>query len=292
MTARTPLILASVALLLAACTAAPAATTSSPPGSAAVTATGSSGPDDGATPDPTSAAPSSAAPASAQAVVTRVGDAQWARIVAAGMARTGCPLGQSDLRRVEVNHWTFDGAVQRGVLVVNKDVAADVAAVFTALYEARYPIRQMRPLEEFGGDNEKSMAADNTAAFNCRTAAQTNAPIALSPHANGRAIDINPVENPWQDPRCTPCWSPVDTYGTTRAGPGVVTEGDVVWTAFTQQGWTWQDIKVKDYMHFDTGYPSVAWDAAKGRPSPTPTPTVSPSASGTTSAGASPSSSG
>jgi hypothetical protein len=253
------LLLLAVGPALVACTSVSAPSGPTSPG-ASITATS-------AAPTASSVAPSTSptpsAPASADAVVTPVGDAQWARIVAAGMARRGCPLTQGDVRRVEVNHWDFAGSVQRGVLVVNADVADSVARIFTRLFDERYPIRRMRPLELYGGDNEKSMADDNTAAFNCRNAAQANAPALRSPHANGRAVDVNPRENPWKDPRCT-CWSPSARYGDSRVGVGVITEGGPTWTAFTDEGWIWQDISVKDYMHFDTGYPSTP------RPLPSP----------------------
>ncbi len=243
-----------------ACAALAACTTSPPaPGSTSAAPTSSS-PAASATPtpDPTSASPSPSpsTPSTADARIVPVGVEQWARIKAAGMARRGCPAGRTDLRRVEVNHWGFDGEVHRGVLVVRADVAPSVARIFTELFDAKFPIRRMKPLEEYGGDNEKSMADDNTAAYNCRSAAQQNAPPTTSPHANGRAIDVNPFENPWQDPRCAPCWSPSAKYGTVRTGKGVIVKGGVVWTAFTREGWIWQDIDVKDYMHFDTGYPS------------------------------------
>jgi hypothetical protein len=78
-----------------------------------------------------------------------------------------------------------------------------------------------------------------------------------SPHANGRAIDINPYRNPWRDLRCE-CWQPSADFATTRSGPGVITEGSLPWTLFTEREWIWQDISVPDYMHFDTGFPSVA----------------------------------
>jgi hypothetical protein len=184
-------------------------------------------------------------------------------MLAAGMWRPGCPMTRETLRRVEVNHYGFDGAVHRGVLVVNADVAESVTRIFSRLFEERFPIRQMVPLEAFGGDNEASMAADNTAAYNCRRPSQANAPAAKSPHANGRAIDVNPVENPWVDPRCD-CWRPVSTFGTSRKGPGVVVPGGPAWTAFTDEGWIWQDIDTPDYMHFDTGYPSRSLPAASG----------------------------
>lgn len=250
---RRVVLTAAVGLALAACATAPAPGPS--PTSPAPSPTSASPRHSTASPSPRPTP--SATPDGADARIAPVGVAQWERIRAAGMARQGCPLTRQDLRRVEIGYWGFDGEAHRGVLVVNQDVATSVARIFTELYDARFPIRSMIPLEEFGGDNEKSMAADNTAAYNCRSAAQQNASPATSPHANGRAIDVNPLENPWQDPRCAPCWSPRATkHGTDRTGRGVINEGDVVWTAFSDEGWVWQDIAVKDYMHFDTGYPS------------------------------------
>ena len=181
------------------------------------------------------------------------------------MAHTGCPARRSTLRRVEVNYWGFDSRVHRGVLVVNADVATSAAAIFTHLFDARFPIRRMRPMEDYSGDDTAAMKADNTSAFNCRSAAQANSPSTRSPHANGRAIDINPLENPWRDPRCG-CWSPSARYGTTRVGRGVIVEHGVVWNAFTSAGWIWQDIATRDYMHFDTGYPSRPFSPSSHQP--------------------------
>jgi L,D-peptidoglycan transpeptidase YkuD (ErfK/YbiS/YcfS/YnhG family) len=113
----------------------------------------------------------------------------------------------------------------------------------------------MQPIEAYGGDDNASMAADNTSAYNCRRAGQANAPATASPHANGRAIDVNPYENPWVDPRCG-CFRPSAKYGRVRTGTGVITKGGTAWTAFTRAGWIWQDSSTTDSQHFDTGYPS------------------------------------
>ncbi len=180
----------------------------------------------------------------------------WKKITDTGVWRPGCPVGRADLRRVEVNHYDFTGRIRRGVLVVHRDTAAEIATVFTALFKARFPIRQMRSIEEYGGDNAASMAADNTSAFNCRRPDQINAPVRMSPHANGRAVDINPMENPWVDLRCN-CWQPSATNRARRPAPGVITHGGTVWRLFTSRGWKWQNIPTPDYMHFDTGYPSA-----------------------------------
>jgi hypothetical protein len=206
-------------------------------------------------------------PATAEAVISEVPDAQWRTIVASGVWRPECPVGQADLRRLEVSHVDFDGAVQRGVLVAHRDSVDDLAAIFEELYQARFPITRMVPAEEYGGDTARSLAADSTSAFNCRRADQINAPFRSSPHANGRAIDINPVRNPWLDLRCD-CWQPSAEFAQVRTGPGVITEGSLPWRLFTARGWIWQNIKVPDYMHFDTGYPS------RPRASVTPPPTA------------------
>jgi ribosomal protein S18 acetylase RimI-like enzyme len=201
--------------------------------------TPSATPTPAATPTPTTPVvtpPPTEAAAGANAAIVPVGARQWSRMVATGTWRPGCPVTRTGLRRVEVNHFDFTGTVRRGVLVVNADVATDVAQLFTELFEARFPIRRMRPVEEFGGDNTVSLAADNTSAYNCRRASQINAPVLASPHANGRAIDINPYQNPWVDLRCE-CWQPSAAYGKTRTGPGVITKGSVPWRLFTERGW-------------------------------------------------------
>ena len=198
------------------------------------------------------------APIEADPVITKVPDSQWARMKSVGMWRPGCPATQEDLKRVEVSHYRFDGSVARGVLVVNRDVAAAVAEIFTELFVAEFPIRRMRPVEAYQGDANASLADDNTSAYNCRRPDQINAPAMLSPHANGRAIDINPRENPWMDLRCD-CWFPSARFAARTEGPGKILKGGLVWQLFKERGWVWQNIKVPDYMHFDTGYPSKAY---------------------------------
>ncbi len=191
----------------------------------------------------------------ANAVIKRIPDQQWQRIVHVGAWRPGCPAGRSELRRVNINYVNFSGEVRRGTLVVNRDVASSVARVFTKLFEARFPIRKMNPVEKYGGDVNVSLAADNTSAYNCRQLNQINAPVHASPHANGRAIDINPRENPWTDLRCD-CWLPSPRNRERVPGPGTIVRNGMVWRLFHREGWVWQDIDVPDYMHFDTGYPS------------------------------------
>ena len=188
--------------------------------------------------------------------VTALSAQQWRKMKAAGMLRPECPITRrSQLRSVAINHYTFKGEVRRGLVVVNKDVTRSVVRILTKMYEAKFPIRRMSPVENYGGDTNKSLRADNTSAYNCRRPDQINAPFTESPHANGRAIDINPRENPWKDLRCR-CWYPSAKEHLRNDEPGKINKGGKVWQVFRAEGWIWQDIDVADYMHFDTGYPS------------------------------------
>ncbi|MQY10000.1 hypothetical protein SRB5_01040 [Streptomyces sp. RB5] len=183
-------------------------------------------------------------------------------MLAEGAWHDGCPAGRDELRRVTLTHWGFDGKPHRGTLVVNADVADSVTRIFARLLAERFPIRRMKPIEEYGGNDDASMRADNSSAFNCRRPGQANAPSAQSPHANGRAVDLNPMENPWKDLRCS-CWQPSSSQQARTPGPGKILEGDAVWRAFRAEGWIWQDIKTPDYQHFDTGFPSVPFPGSQ-----------------------------
>ena len=108
--------------------------------------------------------------------------------------RPGCPVPLEDLRYVTVTHRDFDGEKVQGELVVHVDAADAMVTVFRALFEADYPVRSMRLVDDFGASDDASMDADNTSAFNCRA---ITGGTGWSEHAYGRAIDVNPVENPY-----------------------------------------------------------------------------------------------
>jgi hypothetical protein len=225
----------------------------------------SDGPDVAVEPvGPLGSTPAVSAAPRADPVISRIGDTQWAQLVDTGTWRPGCPVGRRGLRRLDVNHIDFEGNVVRGSLIAHRDSVQDLAEVLTALFDAGFPIERIEPVELYEGDVNLSLGANNTSAFNCRRPEQINAPVRDSPHANGRAIDINPYQNPWQDLRCE-CWVPSADYGTQREGRGVITRGSLPWQEFTDREWIWQNIKVADYMHFDTGYPSRARRASKDR---------------------------
>ena len=110
--------------------------------------------------------------------------------------RRGCPVPRWKLRYVTVTYVDFKGAARQGELVVHKAVAADLVGAFEAMYDARFRIKRMRLVDDYEGSDAASMAANNTSAFNCRRVARTTR---WSEHAYGKAIDINPVRNPYVD---------------------------------------------------------------------------------------------
>ncbi|WP_370326138.1 cell wall-binding repeat-containing protein [Euzebya sp.] len=164
--------------------------------------------------------------------------------------RDGCPVGLDALRVVEVDHWTFDGDVRRdGQLVVHADVAEDVRGVMAALFDARFPLASVRPVREHGGDDDASMAANNTSAFNCRFVGGTSR---WSEHAYGTAVDLNPVQNPYVRGGSVDPPAGAGYVDRTDVRPGMIVRPGPVVDAFAAIGWGWgaDFSSADDYQHF------------------------------------------
>ncbi len=164
--------------------------------------------------------------------------------------RPGCPVPLSDLRVIGLRHTDEAGQVRTGELVLHRDVVSEVVAAMGTLFDRGFPIHRMDVVDVFGGDDDASMRANNTSAFNCRTVAGSTG--TWSQHAYGRAIDINPLVNPWVqglqvDP---PEGAPYVVRDPTV--PGLIVAGDVATTAFAAAGWGWGGNwnTTKDYQHF------------------------------------------
>jgi hypothetical protein len=162
----------------------------------------------------------------------------------------GCPVPLHDLRLITLTYWGFDRAPHTGKLVVHRRWAPKVAGVFHKLYDARFPIRRMKLVDRYGAVDMRSMKADNTSAFNCRY--RNNVCCVWSQHAYGRAIDINPVENPYVGP-----WgvSPPNGARFVHREPlrrGMLSFHDRAWWAFHAIGWEWGGSWSwpTDYQHF------------------------------------------
>jgi hypothetical protein len=166
--------------------------------------------------------------------------------------RPGCPVDPQNLRHVEVDYLDFDGQTQRGVVIVNQDLADEVDAIFDEILKLRYPIAKIRTLDNYpNADDELSMEDNNTSAFNCREIPGTGR---WSPHAYGRAIDLNPLFNP--SVSRTGSFQPTNAapyLDRNRTDPGVLHAGDPVVRLFTDRGWHWGGgwRSPKDYQHFE-----------------------------------------
>lgn len=160
-----------------------------------------------------------------------------------------CPVGVEDLAYLTVAHWGFDGVPHTGELLVDARAANEIVEVFSRLYDARFPIEQMRVIRADELDAPPTGDGNITTAFVCRPAVGSTS---WSMHAHGLAIDINPFHNPYLKgdlvlPELASAYTDRDT-----AKPGMITEGDVVTTAFDDMGWYWGGrwSTLADWMHF------------------------------------------
>ena len=109
-----------------------------------------------------------------------------------------CPVSADRLRDVTVSYYDFQGSPhQDGHIIVLDAVAKHVVAIFQRLYDMKFPIDKIRPVQEYNNDDNASMRANNSSSFNCRP--MTGKPPGSLPsiHAYGLAIDINPIQNPY-----------------------------------------------------------------------------------------------
>ncbi|WP_081283132.1 M15 family metallopeptidase [Mycobacterium asiaticum] len=230
----------ALAVVLVQCSPAtpPHAVSSLPPSSSSTTPSSSTAP----SPKPPSSTTATPPPATVQPVTAAELATTW---------QPGCPVEPDQLRRVEIDYVGFDGQTHRGQLVVHQDLVADVIAIFEQLHRLGYPVDKMQTVDHYSGaDDELSMEDNNTSAFNCRQIPGTTE---WSPHAYGRAIDINPLINPclyvtgYFEPRNAEAY-----LDRSRTDPGLIHSGDPIQRAFSDRGWQWGgDWKTPDYQHFE-----------------------------------------
>jgi D-alanyl-D-alanine carboxypeptidase len=165
--------------------------------------------------------------------------------------RSNCPVSLNDLSEIKLSYWGFDHKAHQGILIVNKTLAAEVVSIFKAAYYHKFQIERMELIENFKGDDKASMEANNTSAFNCRAIEGKSG--AFSQHSYGRAIDINPLINPYVkgDKVLPPTGRKyVDR---TESYPGKITRNSFIYKEFTRRGWdwggNWHDLQ--DYQHFE-----------------------------------------
>lgn len=221
------------------------------------------------TPSRTAAAPSATAPASASATSSSASPApspthskkkkvHFAADVHKITKRSqvkhswhpGCPVPLSGLRMIKMRYRGFDHKPHTGRLVVAASATHNVIKVFRKLYREKYPIRRMKPVDAYGGSDFKSIDADNTSAFNCRSATGSSS---WSEHAYGKAIDLNPCENPYVYADGRVEHKHCRKYAHRgRHDRGLIHAGDKTVDAFAAIGWGWGGVWTgdRDYQHF------------------------------------------
>ena len=165
-------------------------------------------------------------------------------------------ISLNELRYVRIIHYDFQGQIQEGELVVNQKIAYPVMRAFYQLYKWEYPIESVRLIDDYEGDDEQSMEANNSSAFNYRT---IEGRTELSKHALGMAVDINPRMNPYvrKDE-----YFPKNATEYLERDPGKCTgvhrdkmihKNDMAYKIFKRNGFSWGGdwTDSKDYQHFE-----------------------------------------
>lgn len=188
----------------------------------------------------------------ARATAEPIPDSIWAHMQGRSWrAEFPCPR-RDELVLLRVPYLDFHGNAQSGALIVAASVAKAVAGAFQEIYDSgKFRIYRMSLIDEFDGDDARSMAANNTSAFNCRTTDRG----AMSRHAYGTAVDINPIQNPYREgtltePEAGRAYD--EPYKRRRDIVGIIVDGDVVTKAFARRGWRWGGHwkRSVDYQHF------------------------------------------
>lgn len=172
-----------------------------------------------------------------------------AEVAARSTWNDGCPVALDELSYLTMSFWGFDGLAHTGEMIVHAEVAADIVTVFAALFEARFPMEEMRVTAPAELNAEPTGDGNNTTAFVCRAVTGGSR---FSEHAYGLAIDVNPFHNPYQRgdvvlPELAGSYLDRDAVR-----PGMVIADDPVVSAFAAIGWSWGGRwqSLKDYQHF------------------------------------------
>jgi hypothetical protein len=162
----------------------------------------------------------------------------------------GATIGFSDLRYLKLLYYDYGGRVRRGEMVCNKAIADDLLYIFKELYKAKYPIASIRLIDDFDGDDQRSMEANNTSCFNYRT---KTSGASLSAHARGMAVDVNPLQNPYVKGEIVEPEIARDYADRTVDFEHKITDEDLCCKLFRSRGFQWGGAwnSVKDYQHFE-----------------------------------------
>lgn len=166
-----------------------------------------------------------------------------------------CPI-EILVRQVAINvpYIDFDGNLQKGVIEVDKDVRKDVIDFFAKALELKFPIEKVVPSShpDYEWDDEKLMANNMSSGFNYRVIAGTDI---VSPHGQGRALDINPRLNPYIRYEADEIIVAPKGAIWDISKPGTLFEEHPLVSFMKNRGWEWggdwtPDYGRTDYHHF------------------------------------------
>jgi peptidoglycan LD-endopeptidase CwlK len=151
------------------------------------------------------------------------------------------------LSMIDVLYYSFDGKRHQGQIIVDGDLEDDVFEIFSVIEKLKFPVGRVIPIVYYQWDDRKSMAANNSSSFNFRAIEGTTK---LSMHSLGKAVDINPAQNPviYPDGKIAPAGA---VYKKEKAG--TLVSGHPVVLEFLKRGWHWGGNfdQPKDYHHFE-----------------------------------------
>lgn len=183
-----------------------------------------------------------------------ISDAVFGRIYG-NSYKKDCRVLRSSLRYLHLLHYTEDGRIKLGEMICHKDIADDLTDIFRKLFEAKYPIENMQLIDNYGADDIRSMEYNNTTCFNYRTVAGSKK---LSNHSLGKAVDINPLYNPYVKRRKDGTYKVSPEKGRqyadrTKTFKYKIDRNDLAYRLFKQHGFRWGgDYRsLKDYQHFE-----------------------------------------
>jgi hypothetical protein len=135
-----------------------------------------------------------------------------------------------DLILIDVEYFSFDNKLHRGQLVVHKQIKNDIVEIFQLIKQIKFPVAKVIPIVKYGWSDFASMADNNTSSFNYRKVEGTKR---LSNHSYGKAIDINPMQNPYKTKKYI---SPKGTKYNPKA-EGTLIENHPITRKFLEKGW-------------------------------------------------------
>ena len=167
----------------------------------------------------------------------------------------GCTIRRADLRYLRLLHYDAEKRQHVGEMVCNKAIADDLLDIFRELYRQQYPIQRIRLIDDYDASDERSMRDNNSSCFCYRRISGTTK---LSKHAQGMAVDINTLYNPYvrtgkNGRRIVEPATATKYVDRRKSFPYKIVKGDLLHRLFLQHGFKWGGSwrTMKDWQHFE-----------------------------------------